>query len=136
MPSLKSRAHWMRVGLIVVVFACCALTVWGDDDASGEVPAPPPVDVFTWKALPYAAGTSQVCWLEEGGEPGTLVMVCGDGCPFNGICAEFSNRHGVVDLVCCIDPEVEGTSNVGDCILEATLIRGGGPPEFWDIPWL
>lgn len=135
MSSQKSRVLWMGIGLTVAVFACCALPVWGDDDSNGEVP-PPPQDVFTWKALPYSADSTQVCWLEEGGEPGTLVVVCHDACPFEGICAEFSNRHGVVDLVCCIDPEVEGTSNVGDCSLEATLVRGGGPPEFWDIPWL
>lgn len=135
MLSKSSRTHWLRVSLTVAVFACCALAAWGDADSHGGELEEPPLDIFTWKALPYVFGETLVCWLEESGEPGTEEIVCYDACPFNGICAEFSNRHGVVDLVCCIDPEVEGTSNVGDCLLEATLVRGGGPPELWDIPW-
>lgn len=140
----KPSVPWMRAGMALMALACCALGVWGDGDPLGdpggeEEGAPPGSRVFTWKALPYSVGAMQVCWFDEAAEATGHFsgVVCHDACPSNGICAEFSNEDGgVVDLVCCIDPEIEGSSNVGDCVLEATLVRSGGPPELWDIPWL
>lgn len=127
-PVRLASAGFLATLLLVFGFGF-SLSVPADSSDTPEEVEQPSSDTFSWKPLPIFGPYTVLCTEDPYG-----LLVCHDSCPVGAICAEFSNDYGLAHTYCCIPPNVVGSTEISDCMVEVQLVRSG-PPEEVISPW-